>query len=188
MHEREPDEDDEMFRPVFMASISEFDDVGLRGSWMEAAESIAETEEHIGLHIRRAALRGKPVLDGKDHLEPAFLYVGDSESLAFIAEMAAGIIKHGQAFAFWVREMGNRPDSLDEFAKVFLGQWKSAEDFTQHVLEDHGRTEDPERDDDEESRPDLPTDAKSWAHDLQRRGEISVIPNPRGGVWVFRGW
>ena len=31
-------------------------------------------------------------------------------------------------------------------------------------------------------------DAKSWAQDLQRRGEINVVPNPQGGVWVFRGW
>ena len=186
MHEREPEKDDEQ-PPVYMARISEVDDVGLRGTWMDAAEYIADAEESIGLWLRHPLSRGSPVRDGDDHSEPGFLYLGDNESLAFIAEMAAGILKHGPAFGFWVREMGGKPDALDEFEKVFLGQWESAEDFTQHVLDDRAG-ENSERSDSEESCEDLPADAKSWAHDLQRRGEIRVVPSPLGGVWVFRGW
>ena len=187
MYEGEPDQDDDR-PPVFMARISEVDDVGLRGTWMDAAEYIAEAEESIGLWLRHPLSRGSPVRDGDDHSEPGFLYLGDNESLAFIAEMAAGIVKHGPAFSFWVREMGNSPAALEEFEKVFLGQWKSAAEFTQHVLDERTCTEESERRDGEESRQDLEMDAKTWAQDLQRRGEINVVPNPQGGVWVFRGW
>ena len=186
MYEREPDDGDEQ-PPVYMARESDLDDVGLRGAWMDAAEYIAHAEKNIGLWLRHPMSNGTPVRDGNDHTEPGFLYLGDNESLAFIAEMAAGILKHGPAFGFWVRQMGGRPDALDEFEKVFLGQWKSATHFTQHVLDDHA-AEHSERRDGEESREDLPADAKSWAQDLQRRGEIRVVPNPQGGVWVFRGW
>ena len=126
--------------------------------------------------------------DGNDHTDPGFLYVGDRESLRFIAEMAAGIARHGKAFAFWVREMGGSPEALAEFEKVFLGRWESAEEFAQRVLDEYAAVEDSERRESEETREDLPADAKSWAHDLQRRGEIDVVPNPQGGVWVFRGW
>ena len=187
MHEREPEKDDEQ-PPVYMARISEVDDVGLRGTWMDAAEYIADAEESIGLWLRHPLSRGSPVRDGDDHSEPGFLYLGDNESLAFIAEMAAGIAKHGRAFAFWVREMGNSPEALEEFEKVFLGQWRSAAEFTQHVLDERTCTEESEHRDGEESPEDLETDAKTWAQDLQRRGEINVIPNPQGGVWIFRGW
>ena len=187
MYEEEPDQDDDR-APVFMARISEVDDVGLRGTWMDAAEYIAHAEESIGLWLRHPLSRGSPVRDGDDHREPGFLYLGDNESLAFIAEMAAGIVKHGPAFSFWVREMGNSPDALEEFEKVFLGQWKSAAEFTQHVLDERTCAEESERRDGEESRQDLEMDAKTWAQDLQRRGEINVVPNPQGGVWVFRGW
>ena len=187
MYEGEPDQDDDR-QPVFMARISEVDDVGLRGTWMDAAEYIADAEESIGLWLRHQLSRGSPVRDGDDHREPGFLYLGDNESLAFIAEMAAGIVKHGPAFSFWVREMGNSPDALEEFEKVFLGQCKSAAEFTQHVLDERTCTEESERRDGEESRQDLEMDAKTWAQDLQRRGEINVVPNPQGGVWVFRGW
>jgi len=186
MHEREPDDEDEQ-PPVFTARTSEVDDVGLRGAWMDAAEYIAGAEKNIGLWLRHPMPNGTPVRDGNDHTEPGFLYLGDNESLAFIAEMAAGILRHGRAFSCWVREMGGRPEAGNEFEKVFLGQWKSATDFAQHVLDDHA-AEDSESRDGEESREDLPADAKSWARDLQRRGEIRVVPNPQGGVWVFRGW
>jgi antirestriction protein len=188
MYEGEPDEDDEHRRPVFMARISEFDDIGLRGTWMDAAEYIADVEERIALWFRHPISHGSPVRDGDDHPEPGFLYLGDSESLTFIAEMAAGIVEHGEAFALWVREMGNGPDALEQFEKVFLGQWKSAEEFAQHVLDDRGCTEESEHPEGEESCQNLEVDAETWARDLQRRGEISVIPNPQGGVWVFRGW
>ena len=157
------------------------------GAWMDAAEYIAHAEKSIGLWLRRPMPNGSPARDGNDHTEPGFLYLGDNESLAFIAEMAAGILKHGPAFSFWVREMGGRPEELEEFEKVFLGQGRSATDFAQHVLDDRA-IEDSDRRDGEESRDDLPADAKSWAQDLQRRGEIRVVPNPQGGVWIFRGW
>ena len=188
MYEGEPDEDDEELLPIFSARTSDRSDGGLRGTWMDAAEYIAGAEKSIGLWLRHPMPHGAPGRDGDDHSEPGFLYLGDNESLAFIAEMAAGIAKHGRAFAFWVREMGNSPDALDEFEKVFLGQWKSAAEFAQHVLDDRGYAGESEHRDGEESPEDLEIDAKTWAQDLQRRGEINVIPSPHGGVWIFRGW
>jgi antirestriction protein len=187
MHEREPDKDDE--RPlVFSARIGETDDIGLRGSWMDAAECIANSEESIALWLRSPLSRDSPLRDGTDHAEPGFLYLGDNESLTFIAEMAAGIAKHGPAFALWVRAMGNSPEIRDKFEKVFLGQWKSATEFAQHVLDERGRNGESEPHDSEESSETVEMDAKTWARDLQRRGEIKVVHNSQGGVWIFRGW
>lgn len=188
MHEREPGKDKERLW-VFTDCVKEVDDAGHRAAWMDAAEVIADTEESRAFFFNDPLSRTDDrARKGGDRFEPRFLYVGDRESLAFMAETAAGIIKHGQAFAFWVREMGGRPDALDEFEKVFIGHWKSADEFTQYVLDDRAAAENTERRDDEESREDRPTDAKTWARDLQRRGEIRVVPSPLGGVWVFRGW
>jgi hypothetical protein len=188
MHEGEPDRDDEEPVPVYMTSVGRTDDVGLRGERMDAAEYIADMEERVSRRLSIPRSDKRSWRDGHDHTDPGFLYVGDRESLQFIAEMAAGIARYGQAFAFWVREMGGRPEALDEFEKVFLGQWESAEEFAQHVLDEHATAEYSERCESEEPSENLPTDAQSWAHDLERRGEIDVVPNPRGGVWVFRGW
>jgi hypothetical protein len=187
MHEGEPSNEGEKRVPVYMARESNLDDVGLRGAWTDAAEFIAAMEESIGRRLSIPKFDTSSWRDGCDHTEPGFLYVGDRESLQFIAEMAAGIARHGKAFTFWVREMGGKPEALDEFEKVFLGQWESAEEFAQHVLDDRAG-EESERSGGEESFEDLPTDARTWARDLQRRGDIRVVPGPQGGVWVFRGW
>ena len=112
MHEREPNGDDEKPMPVYMTSISEADDVGLRGSRMDAAEYIAAMEERIARRLSVPKFDKSAWRDGHDHTEPGFLYVGDRESLQFIAEMAAGIARHGKAFTFWVREMGGGPEAL----------------------------------------------------------------------------
>jgi hypothetical protein len=155
---------------------------------MDGAECIANAEESFGRWLRSPLSRGSPQRDGNDHAEPGFLYLGDRESLTFIGEMAAGIAKHGPAFALWVRAMGNSPESIAQFEKVFLGEWKSATEFTQRLLDERDSREESEPDDGEGSRESLDLDAASWAQDLQRRGEIKVVRNPEGGVWIFRGW
>jgi hypothetical protein len=186
MHEREEHEDDDE-RPVFMAGFSEFDDAGLRRAWMDAGECIAAAEKRIALWLRQPLSCSSSLRSG-DHIEPGFIYLGERESLAFIAAMAAGILRYGPAFSFWVRKMGQRPEAPEEFEKVFLGHWQSAAEFAQHVLDQRDGSDEPERRDEEEPREEAEIDATIWAQDLQRRGEINVVPSPEGGVWVFRGW
>lgn len=188
MHEGKPDDDQEGPGPIYNARTSQRSDGGLRGEWLDAAEHIAEVEGSIALWLAHPRSRTSPVRDGRDHLEPAFLYLGDRTSPAFIAETAAGITKHGEAFSFWAREMASGRAALEAFEKVFLGHWPSATEFAQHVIDEQRGDEDSGHRDDEEPREDAEMDAESWARDLQRRGEISVVPNPTGGVWIFRGW
>ena len=68
---------------------------------------------------------------------------------------------------------------------AFLGSWESAEQFAAQMLE-YLRPPTQMEQSAEEVRPDLHGDADELAHELQRRGDISVVANPEGGVWVFR--
>lgn len=188
MHEGKPDDDREGPGPIYNARTSQRSDGGLRGEWLDAAEQIAEVEGWIALWLAHPRSQGSAVRDGSDHLEPAFLYLGDRVSLAFIAETAEGIAKHGEAFGFWAREMASGPAALEAFERVFLGHWPSATEFAQHVLDSQQDIGDSTGCDDDDSREDAEMNAESWARDLQRRGEIRVVPSPMGGVWVFRGW
>lgn len=185
MHEREPSSNEDRLW-VFTDCVKAVDDAGHRAAWMEAAEMIADNEQGRAFYFNDPLSRTDRSYKRDDRVEPRFLYVGDRQSLAFMAETAAGIIRHGEAFACWVREIGGRPDSPEEFEKAFLGHWKSAEEFTQHALDERVAAD--SEGDGEEPREDLPIDAESWSRDLQRRGEIRVVPSPLGGVWIFRGW
>lgn len=185
MHEREPDEDEEGQRPIFVAGISKRKDGDLRAAWMDTAQYIADTERRIASWMHQlSALTGEST--GHDEDEPGFLAVGKRASLGFIGAMAAGIIEHGQAFAAWARQAGSDPDTLSRFKDAYLGSWESADQFAAQMLEYLRPTDQMEYSAAQEVRPDLQSDAQELAQELQRRGDISVVANPEGGVWVFR--
>jgi hypothetical protein len=168
---------------VFATSTAEADDVGLRGAWIAAAEQIAAVEREVStwLLLRRSAGQKR-----SDELRPGFLYLGEGEALGFIAAMVVGILTYGEPFIYWVQSGGADPRAPAEFEKVFLGSWPSAERFTQYLLDQRARDDDAA--DSEESEDEWALDAANWAADLQRRGEIRVVDDPEGGVWIFRGW
>ena len=184
MHERELDEDEEKQPPIFVAGISKRKDGDLRAAWTDAAQYIADTERRIALWMRHLSALSEE--SGRDETRPGFLCVGDRSSLGFIGAMAAGLIEHGQAFAAWARQAGSDPDMFSRFKDAYLGQWESAEQFAEQMLE-YLRPDGTEQSDTGESRPDSHGDAQELAHELQQRGDISVIENPEGGVWIFRG-
>ena len=185
MHERELDEDEEKQPPIFVAGISKRKDGDLRAAWMDAAQYIADTERGIASWIRHLSALSEE--SGRDETRPGFLCVGDRSSLGFIGAMAAGLIEHGQAFAAWARQAGSDPDMFSRFKDAYLGQWESAEQFAEQMLEYFRPADHMEQSAADESRPDLHADAEELAQELQRRGDISVIENPEGGVWIFRG-
>jgi hypothetical protein len=169
--------------PVFAASTGEADDVGLRGAWIAAAQQIAGAEQEIATWL---VLRRSVGQQPADELRPGFLYLGKGEALAFIAALVVGILTYGEAYTYWVQSSGGDPRAQAEFEKVFLGRWPSTERFTQHLLDQRARDDDAA--DSDESKDEWALDAASWAADLQRRGEIRVVDDPEGGVWIFRGW
>lgn len=187
MYEGEPDEQATQ-RRVHFADLSNYDDGGLEGAQLETAECVAYSEQRIDTRFRRSAggKADKARIIVQEQFAP--LYFGDATSLKFIGEVAAGILEHGPAFAAWACCVGKNFELLARFSDSYLGHWRSAGEFTQHILDDRGCTEESEHRDGEESCQGLQMDAETWARDLQRRGEISVMRNPRGGVWVFRGW
>jgi hypothetical protein len=185
MHERRPNRDAERL-PIYVAESREPDERELRNAWADAAQFIAETERYIGAGLARDSLNGEESR-GRDERTPGFLYVGERASLAFIAAVAAGIIEHGQAFVAWARQTDGSPDTLSRFKDAFLGSWESAEDFAGQMLAYLHRADETELHTTGESRPDLADKAEQLAQELQQRGDISVIANPEGGVWIFRG-
>ena len=184
MYEGDPDEDDEEQPPIYIAEVG--DDGGLRGAWMDTAEYIADTEESLALWLQHPVSLGSEVRDGHDHAEPGFLYLGDRDALAFIAEMVSGIVECGQAFAAWARHADSGSDAVGRFKQSFLGRWESVDQFVEQLLKDLGASEGDDPSVPEGSHSEPSHDPAMVAQALQQRGAIRVIPNPNGGVWVFR--
>jgi len=185
MYEGEPDDDDEEEQPP--VSFTRFgDDGGLRSDWLETAEFIAATERHFAMRAHNPAIPACPMRDGHDHLEPAFVLLGGQASLAFVGEATTGIIERGEAFAAWVRDVGESPDATQRFDESYLGRWESVEAFAKHMLETSRPTDDDSQDGTDVPRRAERPDPAKLAAELQRRGAIRAIPSPQGGVWLFR--
>jgi hypothetical protein len=170
---------------IFTAGTVEADDVGLRGAWIAAAQQIAGTEQEVATWL---TLRRSVGCKAADELRPGFLYLGRREALAFIAAAVVGILTYGPSFAHWVQASGGDPCALAEFEKVYLGSWPSVEQFTEYLLKEREQDDGAEAEPAEEPPEEAALDAAQWAADLQRRGEIRVVDDPAGGVWIFRGW
>jgi hypothetical protein len=181
MHERGLDNEDEDERPIWVANDRR--DGGLRDDWREVAEVIANIENRSALYWVRRKREGFGGIDDDD-IDPGFIMVGRRRSLSAIAEATSGIIEHGQAFRAWADLVGDDPEALHRFSEAFLGSWGSAAEFAQQVLGELGPLSADEFDEDQQLR--ILVLASELADELERRGVISAVPNPKGGVWVFR--
>lgn len=181
MHETEPDDDEEDWPEVVFAKVG--DDGALLGDWLDTAEAVARNEKRLGLWWFHPSSSRSFMHDGGDHQTPNFLIVGDREALAFIGETAAGIAEHGPAFAAWARLVGPDPTRLSQFEESFLGTWRSPEQFVAEVLSELGMVV-AEGGADQQLR--ALADPCELAEEMQRRGDITAVENPQGGVWIFR--
>ena len=67
------------------------------------------------------------------------LRLDEFESLADVARIAKGIAEHGPAFAAWAEHVGTDSEALDEFEDAYMGEWESAADFAEEMLDDTGQ-------------------------------------------------
>ena len=205
-HEREPEAEDHeaLARDgprIYVASLSDYNNGILHGGWIEAVADPEAMQEEIDAMLRMSPTTGRYgdvaeewAIHDYDGFGP--LVLGEYESLERIAKLASGIVEHGLAFAAWMNVIGD--DVGDEssgsegdreserFSEQFLGSWKSVEEYAEDLLQDMGANEllakIPEW-----LQPYLTLDTAGFARDLQLGGDVSVVENPEGGVWVFRG-
>jgi hypothetical protein len=181
MYEAEPEDDDEDWPSAIFARVG--DDGGLLGDWLDTAESLARNEQGLGRWWFHPSSSRSFMHDGGDHHKPDLVIFGSREALAFIGDIAAGIAEHGPAFAAWARLVGLDRERLSQFEESFLGTWQSPEQLVSEVLSELGPVV-------AEGRADqqlrVLTDPADLAEELQRRGDITALENPHGGVWIFR--
>ena len=205
-HERDPEAEghEAMARDdprIYVASLSDYNNGILHGRWIEITGHVETMHEEIAAMLRMSpttAKYGDVAEEWAIHDYDGFgeLVLGEYESLKRIAKLASGIVEHGLAFAAWMNVIGD--DVGDEssgsegdreserFSEQFLGSWKSVEEYAEDLLQDMGANEllakIPEW-----LQPYLTLDTAGFARDLQLGGDVSVVENPEGGVWVFRG-
>lgn len=170
---------------IYVASLADYNAGRLHGIWLDADNDIDSLDASIA-----SMLRTSPEPYAEDwaiHDYEGFgdLRLDESESLAFVGEMAHGIVEHGPAFAAWAAHVDSDEAERGRFEDAYLGEWDSVADYAEELLDDLGATEFIEQAP-EWLRGYLDLDVDAFIRDLWASGEIIVASTPRGRVWLFR--
>lgn len=175
---------------IYVASLSDYNNGILHGRWIDATEDVHDMHELIDEMLRSSpttARYGDKAEEWAIHDYEGFgpLRLGEYEALSTVARLAAGITEHGPAFAAWAEQVGtSEADQLDRFDELYRGEWDSADDYAEQLLDDMGATA---------AIDGLPEwlqcyvelDVAGFGRDLQLGGDITVVDKPEGGVWIW---
>lgn len=181
---------------IYIASLADYNNGYYHGVWIDATLEPAAIREQI-----HAMLKKSPVLqrEGEDFGDWAIhdyegfgtLRLDELEDPEYLHSVASGIQEHGDAFAAWieVQDSGNN-DELDHmeqrFSEAFLGEHDSLSAFGETIADDMGWQSTIDETLPEGIARYTRVDSASLAHDMWLSGEVAVVHNPGGRVWIFR--
>ena len=109
--------------------------------------------------------------------------------------IAEGIQRHGPAFAAWADLVDETtpPGTLDhqlltQFEDYYLGSYMTTQQWAQQETQSLGLEDPLNQAQPPTLRPNKNIDNQNLAPHHEQEGDITVIPNPEGGVWVFRSF
>lgn len=187
----ETDNDDEQgedLRPVpriYVASLADYVDGRLHGSWLDVTGDLDDLNERIKAMLEASPLPGAEEWAIHDFDNFAPLQLGEYESLARIAMIGRGVAEHGEAFKHWAAVAGtDRMDLFESFEDAYHGHWETVEEFAESLWADFGYQAILEQAIPDDLQPYVRFDVEAFARDLQLGGDI-VTSEGDGGVYVF---
>lgn len=197
MHEKEPrnDTDDKpemreqerTLQPrIYVASLSDYNEGRLHGAWINANQSEEELAAAVTGMLDESPAPVAEEWAIHDYEDFAPLRLDEFESLAVVARLAAGIARHGRAFAAWADHVGVEAALPDEFEDGYLGEYDSGAAFVQELLDDSGVVEAAMERLPEDLRSFVSFDHEAYFGSLVAGGELTAAEGPDGGVYIFR--
>lgn len=171
---------------IYVASLSDYNEGRLHGAWIDACRSEEELAEAVAAMLAQSPCLVAEEWAIHDYEDFAPLRLHEFDSLAYVAKVAAGIARHGRAFAAWADEAGSEPELLDEFEDRFLGNYESGEAFAREMIDDWGVMDEVLEQLPAELRPYVQFDHEAFFRDLVAGGEITTAESAGSDIYVFR--
>ena len=185
----EPDKENEQDkRPtprIYVASLADYVDGRLHGSWLDASADVDELNE--GVRAMLAASRLPEAEEWAIHDYEGFgpVRLDENESLDVVAALAEGLREHGPAFGHWAALEGKPGEAaLEEFEHVYLGHWESLTALAEELWDDMGYQTALDEALPESLQPYVRFDSEAYGRDLELGGSVSTSEGD-GGVYVF---
>lgn len=169
---------------IYVASLADYNNGTLHGRWIDAAREPEAIYADITAMLARSREENAEEFAIHDYDQFGTCRIQEFDSIELVSRIARGIKEHGEAFSAWAELHDGDPERLDDFSDAYLGQYESAQDFAEQMADDLGYTDElaklPES-----LQPYIHFDSAALARDMEMGGDIHVVPDSPGGVWIF---
>lgn len=181
---------------IYVASLADYNNGKYHGRWIDAMLEPDEIREKIAELLAASPelqREGERYGDWAIHDYEGFgaLRLGELEDIEYVHAVAAGIQRHGEAFAAWVetQDSGDNDELAQleaRFSEAYLGEYDSLPAYGEVVAEEFGWPELIGQVLPESVARYVSIDSEALAQDMWLGGDIYVMHKPDGGVWIFR--
>ena len=181
-HERDPDAP-----RIYVASLSDYNDGRLYGTWLDAARDPEELHDAVHGMLARAPTPGAEEFAIHDYENFGPLHLSEYESLETVSRIATGIAEHGPAFAHFAALVGTTDSGeLTGFEDAYLGHFESVQAYAEELLDDLGYEDLIDRLLPKHIRAYVHIDVEGFARDLSSRGTSRPVRAREGSMSLTR--
>lgn len=188
---RQPEQTPQPRPAVWVGSWLDYNNGQLHGAWIHADQADEAIADDIQAMLNRsptAAVTGDVAEDWGvfdfDHF--GALRIDEQESVAWIGAVGRGITEHGLAFAAYA-DLVQESSALDNFADDYVGQYASVENYVEGFVDDVGYNQLLDAALPTSIRGYVRLDTAAIGRDMVAGGDMHVVPDDDGGVWLFHG-
>ncbi|MET3810217.1 antirestriction protein ArdA [Arthrobacter sp. UYEF3] len=169
---------------IYVASLADYNNGRLLGTWIDATIGADVIYEQI--HAMLAQSREPAPEEWAIHDYEGFggKQLSEFERIEEVAALAEGIAKYGPAFAAWVDYSGLDAEDWRYFEEAYLGEYPTLEAYAERIIDDMGWQQEVDAHLPESLKPYAKIDAEAMGEDLRLNGEIYVIESD-SGIYVF---
>jgi antirestriction protein len=181
-NEKRHESDEGKWKPqIYVASLSDYNNGRLLGSWIDANQSPQELLSAVQAMLLTSPMPIAEEWGIFDHEGFGPLHIEEYEAFETISMLAKGISEFGEAFAHWIDLRGELDDdSLFVFEEAYLGCYESLEAYAETLIEDLGYLGMIQPSIPELLQPYVSIDIEGLARDLELSGDVMSAEGQQG--------
>lgn len=127
---------------IYVASLADYNAGRLHGAWIDCDKDADDIQAEIDAMLAESPAQkcGDVAEEFAIHDYDCFcgIKLHEYDAIEVVAELAAAIIEHGEAFALYVEMVGAEYATLEGFQEAYQGVYESEVDFAYYLVKEHG--------------------------------------------------
>ncbi|GAA1344244.1 antirestriction protein ArdA [Arthrobacter roseus] len=190
-HERTPDTNPEQdpvhtTPSIYIASLADYNNGRLLGDWIDATIGADAIHEKITAILAKSTEFAPEEWAIHDYEGFGVKRLGEYESIEYVAALAEGIEKYGEAFAALVDYSGLDSEEWHYFEDAYIGEYPDLTTYAEQIVEDLGWRSLIDEHVPEGMKSYVRIDTEQMAEDMRLGGEIYFVESDTG-IYVFNG-